>query len=188
MLRSALSLSLGLALVATTLAFRPDRAKATHTLAIEYEQARGDLRPATLAIAPVSEDVPALWEGPLRAVSVLTTDGRWIILDRFLSSGHSTGHHAQTRGMLPTGETVMAVLVTPQRGPTFGWKVEEGESYTEVEWTYYDGAGDRVRSAPCAARDCFAHLADPVSPPRVNASGFRVEIEGIVAEGGGNGI
>lgn len=123
----------------------PGTLKATHTITVEYQQTRGDTRRASLKIAPREDGVRPLWRGKLDRISVLTTKGRWIIIESFLSSGHTTGHHAEANVMFTSPGDVPAVIILhPEQGAPIGWKVEEGESYTEVEWTYFNQRGQRV--------------------------------------------
>ena len=153
------------------------------TLTLDYEQRRGDLRRATLSI------LPALQDAPMRQpeqVAVLSRTGQWIMFETFLSSGHTTGFQAE--GVAPAPESIVMILIKPQRGPWRGWKVEEGESYTEVEWTYVNQRGREVRSAPCAPRACFANVVDAFNQAESTASSFRVKISGITKSGGGNNI
>lgn len=46
--------------------------------------------------------------------------------------------------MLPAAENISAIILHPERGTPVGWKVEEGESYTEVEWTYFSQRGREI--------------------------------------------
>ncbi|MEL6614429.1 MAG: hypothetical protein AAFQ43_01750 [Bacteroidota bacterium] len=149
MLRLPLLLIAGIALLAASTvpasgdatADAAPEAKATHTLILDYQQTRGDMRRAMLTIAPKEDGARPLWRGKLRAISVLTTKGQWILIDRFQESRTIT----EARVLLPDPQTVSAILLHPERGGMFGWKVEEGEpGYTEIEWTYFTQDGEET--------------------------------------------
>ena len=155
----------------------------THRLTIEYKETSGAFRQARLALAPLSDGVDPLWRGPLRTVSVLTTAGQWILIDSFLSSGHSSGHHAEAEAMLPAPETVSVILLRPERGPVVGWAVRENEGYTKVEWTLYDQAGEAQQTGTaCELGACLGELQTPKDVELGQSS------LSVVASGGGRGI
>lgn len=176
----------------------PAAREATHTLTLTYQQRSGALRQATLKIGPKSDEVAPLWRGSLQSISVLTKSGRWIIIESFLNSSHSSGHSAEARVMLPAPRDIAAFIVRPQRGPTFGWKVEEGESFVfhNITWDFVNQRGQEIESP--RARDgeddcgpvpagcevfnpwtceCDIGLKDPWGKA-MEGSSFRVEISG----------
>lgn len=186
---------LALLLVTTAASAQPDTARnplivdgdfGPATLAIDYEQRRGDLRRATLTLAPTSEDAKPIPHGAIEQIGVLSKGNGWIIIQSFLSSGHTTSIQAQA--MLPAPTDISMILIKPRRGPWYGWKIEEGEGYTEVEWTYFNQRGREVRSAPCEPNACFGNVTDAFNQAESTASSFRVEISGIVKSGGGSDI
>ncbi|MEM1054579.1 MAG: hypothetical protein AAGI52_03555 [Bacteroidota bacterium] len=146
---SSLLLAAVALVAASSLAFTPggdaaeQSAKSTHTLTIDYQEQRRDFRRAMLKIAPNDREVRPLWRGPLHSISVLTTDNRWIIIESWLSSGHSTGHSAEARAMLPAPEAIAAIMVRPERGGPIVWEMEP-EGYTKVEWTYFTQNGEET--------------------------------------------
>ena len=172
-------------LIATTASAQPDTARplgidgdfGPATLSIEYHQQRGDFRRATLSLASASKDGPAIPQGAIDQIGVLSKDGQWILIDRFLSSGQTASVQAQA--MLPAPDAISMILMKPQRGPWRGWKVEElGGEYTEVEWTYFNQRGREVEAAPCASRACFSNVAD-ASFTKCEGLGFCIEISGF---------
>ncbi|MEM6327333.1 MAG: hypothetical protein AAF791_09470 [Bacteroidota bacterium] len=73
----------------------------THTITIEYQQRRGDLRQASLKIV-IDDSLPprtrAPWRGALHSVSVLSKDGRWIVIRNLRQS---RGEGIQAVALLP---------------------------------------------------------------------------------------
>ena len=167
MLSKTLALGLALALftVFTVGASLPESAQApadpTHTVTIEYAEDRGDLRAATLTIAPLREGIRPPWQGELDAITVLSKSGQWIYVDRLLSYGHSTGVKAEV--MLPAPDAILMVGVHTREGGWIGWQlVEDAYVVTQdlQDWTYYDGSGNRVQpEGGCSTDGC--RLVDP---------------------------
>jgi hypothetical protein len=110
----------------------------SHTLTIDYQRRRGALRPATLTLAPVEPGARPLWRGRLAAISVLTTDGQWIHIDRF----REREGHLDARATMPAPSRLAAVLFHPRDGRDFGYIVGEVPGYTKVEWTYHNQEGE----------------------------------------------
>ena len=174
---------LALALTATASA-QPDRPLVIDgdfgpaTLVIEYQDGDDLFLRSTLSLSLNSgKPIP---RGAIHQIAILSKGGQWITLDSFLSSGHTTGSNVlQTEARLPPPKTLSLILLKPRRGPWQGWKVERDDGYTETEWTYYDGAGNHVRSAPCEPRACFNDVVDAFNQAESTASSFQVEISGF---------
>ncbi|MGB3543447.1 hypothetical protein [Rubrivirga sp.] len=159
-------------LLAVTVPSQAQRSNATHTLQIEYSEQRGDLRAATLSIAPAHDGMAPLRRGDVDQMAVLSTAGQWIVLDRILSSGFGS----EARARLPGPRSILMILVKPERGPWRGWRVHDARP--SAEWSYVDQRG-RAARAPCAPQTCLGNVIDAFDQVRSTRSSFRMDIRGF---------
>ena len=150
--------------------------EATHSVTLFFDEADAALSPARIEVKPQSERTRAPWGREIRQMALLTNKGHIILIDEFLSSGHTTGFHAST--FIPTGETVQFILMRGEN--TLGWKVEEDwPAFAETKWTLLDqdgtpttaerrvGSGEMQNNALCNGivdpwtGECFEEIRDP---------------------------
>ncbi|MGB3543508.1 hypothetical protein [Rubrivirga sp.] len=173
-------------LVGLTLALPAEaqRERPTHAITIDYgERGSGD---ATITVEQLREG-RAPWGRSIREIAVISSDGEWVVIDEFLSSGHTSSVRA--RSVLPRAESIAYVLVRGARGQPVLWRVSSFEAWP-VKWLKLDQEGEEARtsegggqqcSRPVGCRyidpwtcECFGQGAEPI---RTDVTRERVRLE-----------
>lgn len=114
---------------ALALSFRPSTSQAsgldgpsplasTHTVSIEYQQRRGDLRRAVIKIVP-KERARAPWRGQIAGVAFLPANGKsWIIIQSLQANRDGS---YEGRAMLPGPREIAAMMVHTSEGESLSW-------------------------------------------------------------------